>query len=49
MCNFSIILWNKERRGVQLTRLARGIPMGSSLEYIDEVTLGKALDGRREV
>ncbi len=34
--------------GVKLTRLARGIPMGSSLEYIDEVTLGKALDGRRE-
>ena len=34
--------------GVKLTRLARGIPVGSSLEYIDEVTLGKALDGRRE-
>ena len=34
--------------GVKLTRLARGIPVGSSLEYVDEVTLGKALDGRRE-
>lgn len=34
--------------GVKITRLARGIPVGSSLEYVDEVTLGKALDGRRE-
>lgn len=35
--------------GVKLTRLARGIPVGGDLEYADEVTLVKALEGRREV
>lgn len=34
--------------GVKITRLARGLPMGASLEYADEVTLGDALKGRRE-
>lgn len=34
---------------VKITRIARGIPVGSSLEYVDEVTLAKALEGRREV
>jgi recombination protein RecR len=33
--------------GVAVTRLASGLPMGSDLEYADEVTLGKALVGRR--
>jgi len=35
--------------GVRLTRIARGLPMGGDLEYADEVTLAKALEGRREV
>ncbi len=32
---------------LKVTRLASGLPMGSDLEYADEVTLGKALSGRR--
>ncbi len=36
-------------RGIRLTRLARGLPMGGDLEYADEVTLSRALEGRREV
>ena len=35
--------------GVKLTRLAYGIPVGSDLEYTDEVTLGRALEGRRNI
>jgi recombination protein RecR len=35
--------------GVSVTRIARGLPMGGDLEYIDSVTLGKALEGRREI
>lgn len=34
---------------IKLTRLARGIPVGGSLEYTDEVTLTKAFEGRREI
>jgi len=34
---------------VRVTRLARGLPVGGDLEYADEVTLAKALEGRREV
>jgi len=34
--------------GVKVTRIARGIPVGSSLEHVDEVTLAKAMEGRRE-
>ncbi len=34
---------------IKITRLARGLPMGSDLEYADEVTLSSALSGRREV
>lgn len=33
--------------GVQVTRIARGIPMGGDLDYTDEVTLLKALEGRQ--
>lgn len=36
-------------RPVRITRLARGLPMGGDLEYADEVTLARALEGRREV
>ncbi len=33
--------------GVEVTRLASGLPVGGDLEYADEVTLGRALEGRR--
>lgn len=35
--------------GVKVTRLAYGIPVGSQLEYADEITLLRALEGRREI
>ena len=35
--------------GVRITRIARGLPVGGDLEYADQVTLTKALEGRREV
>ncbi len=35
--------------GIKVTRLARGLPVGSDLEYADEITLGRALENRREV
>jgi recombination protein RecR len=35
--------------GVKVTRIARGVPMGSDLEYSDLVTLARALEGRREL
>jgi recombination protein RecR len=36
-----------EPTGVKLTRLARGIPVGGDLEYADQITLGRALQGRQ--
>ena len=33
--------------GVRITRLARGLPMGGDLEYADEITVSRALEGRR--
>lgn len=35
--------------GVRVTRLARGLPVGGDLEYADDLTLSRALEGRREV
>ena len=35
--------------GIQVTRIAHGIPVGGDLEYTDEITLTKALEGRREI
>jgi len=35
--------------GIKLTRIACGVPSGGDLEYIDRVTISKALDNRREV
>ena len=35
--------------GIKVTRIARGIPIGGDLEYTDEVTLMKALEGRSEM
>lgn len=37
------------KMGVRTTRIARGLPMGGDLEYADEVTLSRALEGRREM
>ena len=35
--------------GVRVTRIAHGIPIGGDLEYIDEATLARAMEGRREM
>jgi len=35
--------------GVTVSRIAYGLPMGSDIEFADEVTLGKALEGRRQI
>ncbi|ECB9469279.1 recombination protein RecR [Listeria monocytogenes] len=35
--------------GIKVTRIAHGLPVGGDLEYADEVTLSKAMEGRREV
>jgi len=35
--------------GIKITRIAHGVPVGGDLEYADEVTLMKALEGRREI
>jgi recombination protein RecR len=35
--------------GIRVTRIASGLPVGGDLEYADEVTLGRALEGRREI
>jgi recombination protein RecR len=36
-------------RGVKISRIAHGLPVGSGLEFADELTLGRALEGRREM
>jgi len=35
--------------GVKITRLARGLPTGGDLEYVDSITLLRALQGRHEI
>ena len=35
--------------GIKMTQLAYGLPMGGDIDYVDEVTLGRALEGRREI
>jgi recombination protein RecR len=35
--------------GIRVTRIASGLPVGGDLEYADELTLGRALEGRREI
>jgi recombination protein RecR len=37
------------REGLQITRIAHGLPAGSGLEFADELTLSRALEGRREI
>jgi recombination protein RecR len=39
----------RDREGITVTRLASGLPVGADLEHTDEVTLGKALAGRRSL
>jgi recombination protein RecR len=38
-----------KQSGVRVTRIATGVPVGSDIEYADEVTMQKAMEGRREV
>lgn len=38
-----------ERKGINVTRIAHGIPMGGHLDYADELTLIKALEGRKKI
>ena len=38
-----------ETSGVRVTRIARGVPMGGSLEFMDELTVGEALTARRDI
>jgi recombination protein RecR len=35
--------------GVRVTRIAMGVPVGSDLDYADEVTMQRAMEGRREL
>jgi recombination protein RecR len=35
--------------GLKVTRIASGLPVGGDLEYADELTLGRAIEGRREI
>ena len=35
--------------GITVTRLASGLPVGGDLEYADEITLGRAFEGRRSL
>ncbi|HHW09051.1 MAG TPA: recombination protein RecR [Firmicutes bacterium] len=35
--------------GIKVTRMAHGMPVGSDLEYVDEITLARAIEGRREL
>jgi len=47
--NTAMYLHKKLAPSVKVTRLARGLPVGGDLEYADEVTLSRALEGRREM
>jgi recombination protein RecR len=38
-----------KRQGLKVTRIAMGIPVGSDIEYTDEITMLKAMEGRREI
>ena len=45
----SRLMGGEEPLGIKVTRIAHGIPVGGDLEYTDEITLTKALEGRREM
>jgi recombination protein RecR len=36
------------KNGIRITRIGRGLPIGADLEYADEITIERALEGRRE-
>ena len=38
-----------KRPGIKVTRIATGMPVGSDIEYTDEITMLKAMEGRREL
>ena len=38
-----------EKKGVNVTRLAHGLPMGGHLDYADELTIIKAMEGRKKI
>jgi recombination protein RecR len=38
-----------KKTGIKITRIAHGLPVGGDLEYADEVTLARAMEGRREI
>lgn len=40
---------HKVAKGLRVTRIATGVPAGSDIEYADEVTMSRAMDGRREL
>jgi len=41
--------WEMKERNIKITRIARGIPMGSAIEHADQVTLARAFEGRVEI
>ena len=46
---YLIRVFNKNKIKIKITRLAYGLPVGGDIEFVDEVTLGKALEGRKEI
>ena len=46
---FSLYLVRLARPGLKITRIAHGLPAGTGLEFADELTLSRALEGRREL
>lgn len=45
----SYIIDNLKRKGVNVTRIASGVPMGGDLQYVDQVTMQRAMEGRRGI
>ncbi len=43
----SYIIDNLKKKGVNVTRIASGVPMGGDLQYVDQVTMQRAMEGRR--
>lgn len=43
------LLEQLKSKGIKISRIAQGIPTGGDIEYTDQITLGKALEGRREI
>jgi recombination protein RecR len=47
-CMYLVKQIKSQSSNLKITRLAHGLPMGADIEYADEVTLGRAMEGRRE-